>query len=243
MQERIFSLLTKEDEVTWQSIIYDLIKKEELDPWNIDISKLTQSYLQRLRQLKEHSFFISGKVILASAILLKLKSHKLDDHLAQFDSQLFPPEENLLEEAEQDMKYAYLKNAEYPPLLIKTPQPRKRQLTINDLMAALEQALEIDEKRRIKRISEVDVIQRAVIPARKVDIIALMQKVYEKITSLLHVGKKPTLTFTELVESGSKQDIVYTFIPLLHLSNQRKIDLDQETAFGEISITLQKEEA
>ena len=34
--------------------------------------------------------------------------------------------------------------------------------------------------------------------------------------------------------------MVYTFIPLLHLSNQRRIDLWQKEHFGEIEIVVNK---
>ena len=47
-----------------------------------------------------------------------------------------------------------------------------------------------------------------------------------------------SLTFSQLVPSGTKEDKIYTFIPLLHLSNQRKIDLSQKEHFGEIEIML-----
>ena len=43
-------------------------------------------------------------------------------------------------------------------------------------------------------------------------------------------------------EEPTKEDKVFTFIPLLHLTNQRKIDLNQENHFGEIEIVLAKRE-
>ena len=237
MQDQIYELLTKRDEVTWQSIIYELIKSEELDPWNINISLLAHRYLEAVRGLQGHNFFISGKVLLASSILLRMKTHKLvDEHLVEFDNMLFPPDEDLLEESEQDIKS--LAHQEYPSLLIKTPQPRKRQLTIKDLMKALEQAIEVEERRKIKRIITSRVIREAVLPEKKVDITQLIQSIYDKIKSWF--GKKPNLTFTELVNSDKKEDKIMTFIPLLYLSNQQKIDLNQEKAFEEIHITLLK---
>ena len=237
MQDQIYRLLTSKDEVTWQSIIYDLIKSEELDPWNINISLLAKRYLEAVRNLQEHNFFISGKVLLASAILLRLKTTKLvDEHIADFDSQLFPQEEDLLADMEEDIKYQA--RQEYPGLLIKTPQPRKRQVTIKDLMHALEQAIEVDERRKIKRIINARVIREATLPAKKIDITQLISSVYENIKAWF--SKKPNLTFTELVNSDRKEDKIMTFIPLLYLSNQQKIDLNQEKAFQEIYITLLK---
>ena len=235
MQEHIYHLLTSKDEVTWQSIIYDLIKAEELDPWNIDVSILSQRYLQTVRNMQEHNFFISGKVLLATSILLKMKTHKLmEEHLVNFDNMLFPPEEDLLADTEEGIKYQA--HQEYPPLLIKTPQQRKRQLTIKDLMKALEQAIEVEERRKIKRIITSRVIREAVLPTKKIDITQLISSVYDKIRSWF--TKKPNLTFTELVNSEKKEDKIMTFIPLLYLSNQQKIDLQQEKPFAEIQISL-----
>ena len=235
MQEHIYNLLTNKDEVTWQTIIYDLVKSEELDPWNVDISHLAQRYIETVRSLQEHNFFISGKMLLASSILLRIKTHKLvDEHLVDFDNQLFQPEEDLLSDAEEEIKYNA--HQDYPPLLIKTPQPRKRQLTIKDLMKALEQAIEVEERRKIKRIMSARVIREAVLPQKKIDITQLIASVYDRIKSWF--GKKPNLTFTELVNSEKKEDKIMTFIPLLYLTNQQKIDLQQEKAFEEIQITL-----
>jgi segregation and condensation protein A len=233
MQDQIYKLLTDKDEVTWKSIIYDLIKAEELDPWNINVSHLSKRYIEAVQKLQEHNFFISGKVLLASSILLRMKSHKLvNEHIAEFDTMLFPPEEDLLEDMEDDIKNQARR--EYPDLLIKTPQPRKRQLTIKDLMLALEKAIEVDEKRKIKRIMSARVIREAVLPDKKIDITQLIQSVYERIKSWF--SKKPDLTFTELVGSDKKEDKILTFIPLLYLSNQQKIDLQQEKPFSEIHI-------
>jgi len=49
---------------------------------------------------------------------------------------------------------------------------------------------------------------------------------------------KETLTFTKLVPSEKKEDKIYTFIPLLHLDNQEKVNLMQKEHFGEIEIEM-----
>ena len=129
MQDRIFQMLMQENEITWQNIIYDLVRSEEMDPWDIDISLLSNKYLDIVRNLKKMNFAISGKVILASAILLKLKSKKLvEEDLARFEEIINPPEDiDLLEETEEEY-------FEENKILIvpKTPQPRNltRLLTL-----------------------------------------------------------------------------------------------------------------
>ncbi len=233
MQERIYHILTQKDEVTWQTVIHELVKTEQMDPWDIDISKLAKRYMETLKVLQEHSFSISGKMILASAILLKLKAAKLvDEHIAGFDSLLFSKDEDLLDDGDNDS----MPLPDVPNLLIKTPQARKRKVNLNDLMNALEQALKVEEKRLIRN-DGTRLIREVKLPdASKVDITALIADVYKKVREwFLKRGK---LTFSELVPSQQKNDKILTFIPLLHLSNQQKVDLDQKIAFGEIDIYL-----
>jgi len=237
MQDRILNMLMQKDEITWQAIIYDLVKSEQMNPWDIDISILTQKYLEIVRQLQEHNFFISGKVILASAILLKIKSHKfLTENLANFDAQLFQQNEDLLE----DGNYIDpITNQPIPELLIKTPQARKRKIDLNDLMGALDKALKVDQKRLLRRRGE-RVVHEARLPEKKIDIAALIKSVYNQILGWF--TKKEKITFSELVGSDKRDDKINTFIPLLYLSNNHSVDINQETPFGEIDITKYKED-
>src|SRR3989344_1843208 len=75
-QEQIQALLF-EEKLSWRSIIYDLINSEQLDPWNIDLSLLSEKYLEKVRLLEEANFFVSSNVLLAASLLLRLKSEIL----------------------------------------------------------------------------------------------------------------------------------------------------------------------
>ncbi len=232
MQDRLLNMLMQEDEITWQSIIYDLVKSEQMNPWDIDISLLTHKYLETIKEMQEHNFFISGKVILASAILLKIKSTKLlTENLADFDAQLFQQNEDLLD----DGNYIDpITQQPIPSLLIKTPQARKRRIDLNDLISALDKALKVNQKRMIRRSAE-RIVYEARLPEKKVDITELIKSVYNKILNWFK--KKEKITFTELVGSDKKDDKINTFIPLLYLANGHSVDLNQEIPFGEIEIT------
>lgn len=233
MQDQILDMLLKEDEITWQTILYDLVKTEKMNPWDIDISLLTQRYIDIVKKLQEINFSLSGKVILASSILLKIKSDKLlTENLAQFDSLLYPPEE--VEELEQfeDIPEERIN----PKLTIKTPQARKRKVSVNDLVFALERALEVDSRRKLRRIRHEEVPEHLKIPDKKIDISNKIKEMYAKIKNFLK--KENKVTFTQLLPSKEREDVIYTFLPLLHLDNSRKIDMYQEEHFGEIEIKL-----
>ncbi|MBI4439607.1 segregation/condensation protein A [Candidatus Woesearchaeota archaeon] len=235
MQEKIYEMLFEKDDVTWQSLLYELVKKEEMDPWNVDITALTKKYIEIIRELKAHDFRISGKVLLAAAILLRIKSNRLvGEDMLQFDRMLEEPSE--IEDVLDTFGESYGKDEEHPSLIPRTPQPRKRKVSIFDLVEALEKALEVKQRRIIQRMP---VIMDAPVKVR--DISEIIKEIYAKLRQVFLSNKVTSIRFSQLVPGESREDKVYTFIPLLHLSNQRKVELNQEMHFGEIDIALRDE--
>ena len=237
--ERIFSILfSKADEITWQTIIFDLVKTEQMDPWDIDVSTLTQKYIDMLRTIKEHDFRVSGKVLLAAAILLKLKSNKLvGEDLSELDRLLMGVGEEM-EELGFEETSTIEKLGEIPTLIPRTPQPRKRKVSIFDLVEALERALEVKKRRLLHSIPPLNLEA----PKKKKDVTEIIREVYGRIRGFFITALSGKLTFSKLLPSESKEDKVHTFIPLLHLAQQNKIELVQEMPFGEIEILLKKKE-
>lgn len=234
--DRIFSILFQEDELTWQNIIYNLVRSEEMNPWDINITLITHKFLQRLKELKNMDFRISGKVVLASSMLLKMKSNRLlEQDFTNFDALLSSTEEDAMDLLEEfQSEYSTIDRSNLPKVIPKTPQPRKRKVSVFDLVEALEQALEVENRR--KQYSTPNI--RHEVPKNHTDISVVIKDVYDKIISLFKSSEK--LTFTQIIPSDSKEDKVFTFIPLLHLENQQTINLLQKEHFGEIAINLVK---
>jgi len=232
--EKIFSIVVDKDEITWQSIIHDLIKSGEIDPWDVNISLLTKKYLEEIKKLQEHDLRMSGKVVLAAALLLKIKSNRLmGEDLANLDrmfSSSEEPEEDLLFEEDAPQKF----QEEIPGLIPRTPIPRRRKVSIHDLVNALEQALEV--KRR--RVWQSMPPKHDYTPKKTKDISIIIKDVYARVMHFFSRNRGRRLKFSQLIPSETKEDKIFTFIPLLHLSNQRKIDLEQYQNFGEIEVML-----
>ena len=233
MEEQIYDLLLKESEVTWQDIIYNLIKTEQMDPWDVDITNLTHKYIETIKLMKEMNYFVSGKVLLASAILLKIKSQRLiDEDISNFDSFLFRSESPDFEELGDFMPYHEHK-VDIPQLGVRTPQARKRRVSISDLISALEKALHVDNRRKL-RIQKFLSFNRPEIPERGVDITLLIDTIYKKLEEMFSKSNNH-VKFSELNTSG-KYETILTLLPLLHLHNSKKVNLEQENAFEEIHI-------
>lgn len=245
--DEIFDMIIKENEITWQSILYDLVKNEDMNPWDIDVSKLTNRYIEMVKKLKDHDFRISGKMVLAAAILLKLKGNRfLDEDMLEIDRIIASEEEMTEEEFYEDLSIDYhsdpnLTDAERHQLIPRMPQPRKRKVSIYDLMNALDQALEVRRRRILSQMPETEELFSA--HERKgVDLTTAVRKVFSDIRGH-YSSKSSQLKFSHIIPSDSRDDKIATFVPLLHLTNMRKIDIDQQEHLGDIDIFLQKQSA
>lgn len=234
--DELYDLLTGR-EVSWQAIIYDLIQSEQLDPWDIDLTKLTRAYLDKIKELEEASFLVSSKILLAAAILLRIKSEFLiKKYIKSLDDILFgKPEEKIKPEFNFEI--------EDVDLLPKTPMPRLRKVTLPELMASLNRAMET-EHRRIKR--ELSIKQAAreasiVLPRFHFNIKEKIREIYLKIKEFFNLNKGEKMTFTQLTNNTQvKTEKISTFLPLLHLDNQGRVNLEQEGHFKEIFISLRR---
>ena len=178
MQDKLLEMLMQKDEITWQTIILDLIKTGEMDPWDIDISILSNKYLETIKKMQESNLFISGKVILASAILLKIKSEKLlVEGIAALDNLMFPSDD--IEELDQFVGDKKIILDAEPKLTIKTPQTRKKKVSVDDLIGALEKALEVNERRLLRLAERNRIPENMTIPEKPIDITLIIKQLYE----------------------------------------------------------------
>ncbi len=234
-QEQIHDLLFTE-KISWQAIIYDLINSEQLDPWDIDLSILAQKFLIKVRELEEANFFISSKVLLAASLLLRLKSEIiLNRDLPILDDILYGKKE--------EKKYAQERielDDEIPDLIPRTPLPRFRKVTLQELMSALGKAITTENRRIKKRIILKQYEMEANIPLARGHI-NLKEKIRDIYNRLKDVFSKSDekLAFSELVKI-SNEDKITAFVSLLHLDNQQKVWLEQEGHLSEIWILLKK---
>jgi len=240
MEDKIFQLLVEQDDIAWKDIIFNLVKTEQMDPWDINIRLLAKRYIELLKKAKDLDFKISGKVVLAAAILLRLKSKRLvGEDLDEFDRLLAG---NTMGEEEFYEDLATMRDASQIPedekirLIPRTPQPRKRKVSVYDLVNALEKALEVKKRRIIKSIPTLEVEA----PKKTTDVGLMIRQLYNRILDFFLANKSRRLAFSQLVPSDKKEDKIMIFVPLLHLSNNRKVDLEQKEHFGEISIMLKR---
>lgn len=225
-EEKLYAIMTSPTELTWEGLIRDIVNREGLDPWDIDIVILTNKFVEAIKNLKKADMKISGKFILAAAILLKMKADFLIPRLIE------EPKEPA---QETDMSVFENINAELEPHI---PLPKQRKVTLEELIASLRSALVVKERRTI-RYKERQI--KLDIKIKKIDIGERIRTIFEKISLLFESWKVPEIKFSQLIPSKLREDIIWTFTPLMHLAHQRKVKLRQEEDFGEIYVSRLQE--
>lgn len=234
-QDQIHDLLFSR-EIGWQEIIYDLINTEQLDPWDINLTILTDKYLKKIQELEEADFFVSSKVLLAAALLLRIKSEiLLNQYIKSIDEILFGREEkkkSVFERIELD--------EEIPMLVPKSPIPRFKKVTLKELIESLNKAI-ITENRRIKKeiLNRNALLESSIsIPKRKFSIKDKIKEIYARLNDYFDKDKeRKKISFTEFT-GESKEEKIISFPPLLHLEDQKKVWLEQQAHFEEIHIWM-----
>lgn len=236
-QEQIHSILFNR-EIGWQEIIYDLINTEQLDPWNIDLIILTNRYLEKIREMEEADFFVSSKILLAATLLLKIKSEiLLNKYIKSIDEILFGKEEKkktILERIELD--------EDIPELIPRVPMPRFRKVSLQELIDSLDRAITTENRRIKKEVINSSAIHEGefFLERRRFNIKDKIKDIYNNLFQHFKNNKEQIrVPFSEFI-GKDKDERVVSFLPLLHLENQKKIWLEQNKHFDEIYIWLKE---
>ncbi|MEM5799171.1 MAG: ScpA family protein [Candidatus Aenigmatarchaeota archaeon] len=221
-------LKTVMESESWEEVIYNIVSIEGLDPWDIDIIKLTDSFLKYIENIKMLDFRIPAKIVFVAAILLKLKTETLFPKQKEEEIVLSEINEDEFKEIREKLHQIKL-----TPPLERMPT---RTVTLDELLEALRKAMKVKERKEYRRhalgkkmanhinISEEDIEKR-------------IENLLKEIEDLTKMLKKEKVEFSKLVDKWERNEIVKYFLPLLYLANRGDVTAEQEEFFKEIYIS------
>ncbi len=142
------------------ALLFELVMDQEFDPWEIDLVKFTQSYLDRVRSDGAVNFAITGRLVYMAWSILYLQSEELlkarqdaapadvlgADEPSPTDDGYLP----LLETPEAvDVTTSVIDSLEAPPLLEMVRHPETRPVSLLELVRAFGEA-EADARRAVR---------------------------------------------------------------------------------------------
>jgi len=226
-EQNLLEMILKEE--SWEELIYNIVSYEGLDPWDIDIIKLTDSFLKYIEKLKTLDFRIPAKVVLVAAILLKLKSDILSP-LKVEGTEYYPEDMGMLDQYEQI-------RLELESMELKPPMERrvKRKVTMDELIDALRKAMKVKKKKEGVRRKLGKRIRAEI--GEEEDIELRIKNLMSNIDLLLGKLKADKIMFSKIVSKWERDEIVRYLMPLLYLSSRGEVATEQREFFKEILIS------
>lgn len=215
-----------------------LIKKEEINIYDIPISKITEQYLEYIEVMKLLDLEIAGEFILMAATLMHIKSKMLlpaeEKENEVLEAEADPREElvrKLLEykkfkEAASDLNELRLKQRDSFTRVASTQAPPKEgegsyfEASLFDLITAFSKVLKEVPKGAFHQVIR--------------DEFTVSDKIHEILHMLVN---KSTVYFTELFKNVNNRDeVVAIFLALLELVKVKEVIVEQEVTFGAIKL-------
>jgi chromatin segregation and condensation protein Rec8/ScpA/Scc1 (kleisin family) len=213
----IMQMITSDQ--SWEQIIQEIITSEGLDPWNLDVGRLSDSFAKHISKMETLDFKVPAKYVIIAAVMLRMKSDDLQ--LLDFGRE---PEDGF----EPELAGPTLERIEVSPLTLPPRRLAHRKIVVDDLISALRRVLATQERRETREHI------RPSIELSDFDIEERINGLYSKITMLM--GKDAELKFSEVVPKWEREHIIDAFMPLMHLDNARKLNCRQEEFFKDIFI-------
>ncbi|MDP2921253.1 MAG: segregation/condensation protein A [Candidatus Omnitrophota bacterium] len=211
-----------------------LIKKNEIDIYDIPISSITEQYLEYLDLMRMLDLNIAGEFLVMAATLIHIKSKML----------LPPDEKEVLPEEEEDPReelvrrlLEYKKFKEVAGILQDLEGQRKKMFT-RDIPFEAEPGEVFFEASLFDLITALTRVLKDVPKDIFQEIVKDEFTVEQKVHDLLHMlVKSPALSLFELFKnSKNKLEVIATFLAVLELIRLKEVIVVQKQNFSDIEI-------
>jgi segregation and condensation protein A len=215
-----------------------LIKKDEVDIYDIPIERITKQYLDYLQMFKILDLDVAGEFVVMAANLIYIKSRSL----LPVDQQ--PPEETA---EEDDPRWELVRQLiEYKKFKDAAGHLQQRELARENLFTRVPEKPDFQAERPLGEVSIFDLIHAFQTILKRIDKKEDLREIFEEnftVSDKIELIMKMTaagvpLKFSELfAHAASRTEIVVTFLALLELIRLRQLDVTQSQEFGEIELS------
>ncbi|MCB0394003.1 MAG: segregation/condensation protein A [Bdellovibrionales bacterium] len=219
------------------SLLLFLIKKEEMDIYDIPIHKITQQYLDHIKMMAQLDLEVAGEFIAMAATLIHIKSKMLLPNLDQNgeEEEGNDPRKELVQKLLEYQKYKEISKELYErPLVGRDIWTRGRK----EHLSILEGDIIIEDNALFTMISMYRKSVKA-FKKRVHKVIREGQSIASRVLEIrdrLIVGTRTTLKSIMLPEEFGKTKLVVTFLSILELSKMGFLALFQSEAYADIHI-------
>ncbi|MDM7935164.1 MAG: segregation/condensation protein A, partial [Methanothrix sp.] len=192
-------------------VLVELARRGEIDPWDIDIARATEKFLEYIDSLEKRDLRIPARTLLYASILLRMKSDLVEG--PQEEPQPEPEEgKETFEEEEEEIE-----GLPRPPVRRHT----KRPVTLEELIAELKKA-EMVGRRKAMRERWPTPTEKALDLSHEEGIEDRIKVLGPFLDDMFTVSKK--VSFGEIKEG----ERVMNYVSLLFMAQRKQVWLEQE---------------
>jgi segregation and condensation protein A len=223
-------------------LLLDLIKKQEMNIHDIQISKITSQYLDYLHQLEVQNIDVSAEFIYMAATLIYIKSKMLlpPDPLASPEEQSADPREELVQRLIEHEKYKNAAQLLYqkqqieehvwsrPDKSLYKDEGTEGELVVSlvDLVRVFQQVLE-----RKKEVVRIELTH---------DVFTVAQMIAQLRSQILS-SDTSTVSLIQFFEAcPSRHAMIVAFLAVLEMVKLQAVLLTQENQFADILVKKAK---
>lgn len=229
------------------AIAFELVIKNQLNPWDIDLVSFSSMYLKRAKEEKI-DLIIAGRIIYMAWKVLKLQSDNLvvsmeaqEEHYEPFGWGDIPSSEMWLT---KDDAYSYtslVMNMPESPLDEPLRRDAKRKVSLMELLNAFDQARKESEEHQLLEQQRKEERERLEELARKrMKGTAHEDHLEEDILAVWERIKKfpnKTISIMDLCEKNGREELIKILVSILFLAYDNKISVHQQKfPYGKIYI-------
>ena len=219
-----------------------LVKKEEVDIYEVDLTKLATQFLEYVEMMRQLDLEIAGEFLVMAATLMYIKSRELLPKDQQVQA-----EEG--EDDQEDPRWELIRKlVEYKKFKDAAAHLQVREIQMEQIYPRRPAKLEFDADRPVQKVeaSIFDLLNAVNVVLKRIaqrddprDIFEDKWSVSEKIEHLVKLTtEKPAVKFSELFAgASSKPEVICTFLALLELIRLKQLVCMQGEDFGDIEIT------
>jgi len=218
-------------------LLLHLIKKNELDIFNIPIAQITADYLNYIKLFRKLNLDFAGEFLVMASTLIHIKSRMLLPSIETVEEE--EPEDPRAELAARLLEYEKFKEA--------ASMLKEREIIQRDIYGRLPM-IPGEEEYTIEAslFDLLDAFQRVVFRAEKEvrEIIQEDLRVEDRIREILNLLENRRFISFETIFSGqrTKRLLIVTFLALLELIRLRMVFARQAEPFGNIRVYRAKQE-
>lgn len=225
------------------ALLLHLIREQEMNIFDIDIAKITQTYLEYIKVMKSFDLELAGDFVAMAATLLQIKSRML---LPQYndEGEVIENEDPRKELVQKLIEYQ--KYQEAAKLLLERDWVG-RDVWLRgdrvDLKAPIDDDVELEDNPLFSLISAYRVVVRSM-KSGVHKVAGVMQSIAARILEMkdkLKMGER--VVFQELITADGPQkslQVLVTFLSLLELAKMGFVSLFQSENFADIHVDLKR---